>query len=157
MSATNKTPNLDLPQWVQGDEIEREDFNDVMEIIDSMLPEMRSNANGTWVRFPTGLQLCWHSVTLHGPDLSIVGTWEFPVPFAPWINTRRFANTSIVMGAKASDGFDGSGESIGAACRIDTASFTAMGATESTYRVYVHALASGRQSDIMLWAMGRWK
>lgn len=51
--------------------------------------EKGSNANGSYVRFADGSQLCWHSLVLGYLDvINMFGTWTYPAAFASTPNIQ---------------------------------------------------------------------
>lgn len=88
MSYQSTTPNLGLPQWVLSDGPQMSDFNGAFQDIDNFAGEKGaangiatldadgrltaaqtaittgSNANGTWIRFPDGTQICTKIITI---------------------------------------------------------------------------------------------
>ena len=59
----------------------------VQAILDSRIVEMGSNANGEYVRWENGLQICWHVATMVRDDDSNYPSrlrydWTFPASFA---------------------------------------------------------------------------
>ena len=66
MASASKTPNLNLPQWVGTEKPERTDFNAAFDAIDDHVAESAnkhikesgSNANGRYIKFDDGTQIC---------------------------------------------------------------------------------------------------
>src|SRR5690606_12670517 len=64
----------------------------VQAILGSRIVEMGSNANGQYVRWENGLQVCWHvlqSTSIASPVLST--SWTFPASFASTPVVLNFA------------------------------------------------------------------
>lgn len=51
--------------------------------------QSENNANGTYIRFADGTQICWGGVTCSG---SAHGTWTFPAPF---VSPPRVQGTAL--------------------------------------------------------------
>lgn len=69
MSYSDKTPNLNLPQWVGTEKPERTDFNAAFTAIDAAIGgiiESGSNANGNWIKFADGTMVCTIRKTITG-------------------------------------------------------------------------------------------
>ena len=73
MASTNKTPNYELPQWVETDEFKMADFNQAMADIDTNLNLVELNL---WkMIYPVG---CLFETTdsAFNPQTHFGGTWE---------------------------------------------------------------------------------
>ena len=109
-----------------------------------------SNANGEFVRFADGTQICWHSITRTGIDidtslggvfLSDVYTWNYPATFLGAVLISPFVKNVRQSGQSA-----------------NTDAF--IHASESTslmqYRHAAWAAQSGVNVRAVLYAIGRW-
>lgn len=100
--------------------------------------ESGSNANGSWIRFANGVQICWGSaiVTFSGAT-NAIGTISLPAPF---LTNSFFANFQVDGGA---NGFMSTGGPISA----------------SQIRVWVWARAGIYTGDRQLrwFAIGTWQ
>jgi hypothetical protein len=84
------------------------------------LVQYGSNANGSWIRFPNGLQICQHTITTGALNVAAGAifatadtTWTFPVAFASgqalsaygsdsvgtavWVSCGSYSSTSILV------------------------------------------------------------
>jgi hypothetical protein len=105
--------------------------------------ERGSNANGQYVRFADGTQICTHFVSVTGPNeasgqifISASNTWTFPAVF--W-NTPAFYANEV-----GGNGFTWAGLGAGAASNTGT-----------TFLLY-RSVAATVSSDVTLCAIGRW-
>lgn len=58
-------------------------LNDFAQVWSNRIVEMGSNANGTYVRWENGLQMCWIIFTgVLDPNAVLVDTWTHPAAFA---------------------------------------------------------------------------
>ena len=99
-----------------------------------------SNANGEFVRFADGTQICWQSVT---PDYAFTSTQEFPLP-------AQFASGSITCTtAAASSGSGGN--------KADFRSITVWGSTGQVFFLETDgSRAVSGATAIRMAAFGRW-
>lgn len=94
MASASKTPNLNLPQWVGTEKLERTDFNAAFDAIDTTvalhlaenaskhITESGSNDDGYYIKFDDGTQECWHTLSI--PYLNVnecLECWNYPVQF----------------------------------------------------------------------------
>ncbi len=160
MPSENKTPNLGLNQWQGNEYIKRQDFVEdnlkidtaVNEVDDAIkthqaestakhIKESGHNANGYYVRFDDGTQICRRDTTI---DLSIEGFQSggvFPAAFY----------TADIRPAVAWNSY---GLLAGGVAEILQKVF--LGATVNEWRVYTDGSGTGTQT-ISLLAIGRWK
>jgi len=91
--------------------------------------ECGSNANGSFVRFPGGLQLCYHYDTSSVTDTR---TWTYPAAF----NASTFPQATPIQGVSVPR----------------TVHFVTRGATSANYRVYDQSgNASNTNVSLMAW------
>jgi hypothetical protein len=117
--------------------------------------ESGNNANGSYTKFDDGTLICWNHFLMTTTSLSV--TWTFPEPFNPAWNNRRLSNRNIAGSIKISDAFDGSGEGLVATPNITGQNFMSNSNTNATIKVRINSLDPGRQVDVMVMAIGRWK
>lgn len=79
MASTDKTPNLNLPQWVASEKPERTDFNDAFSAIDTLLAQ---NTSGRFV-LPNGLKIAWGKKVLDYANINVAqSAIAFPFIFS---------------------------------------------------------------------------
>lgn len=107
-----------------------------------VMPTRGSNANGEWVRFPDGTQICWTSITVErSSSFELKNMWTLPVSFAN--NTYRLSG---MRGSGASSEYRGyalnfeekTGSSVTIFLSIPT------GTTSSGWNTRVDVMAIGR-------------
>ena len=155
MASASKTPNLNLPQWVGTEKPERTDFNAAFDAIDTTvashlaesaskhIKESGSNANGRYIKFDDGTQICWNTVS-------------FPATFTAWGSIFLFNyDTKITFpSAFISSPSLNATNSGGYAAMIARASRDATGITQLSL---VRGTISDQTYVIDYVAIGRWK
>ena len=124
-------------------------------VANKVMSESGSNENGKYVRFADGLQICWTNSYLNSPSRNFV--WTFPAAFHSAWTSRRTSNKHIFGTLKISMGFDGENESALFYPAITRQVFSTENYTKATIEIAVSSMEAGRQSDLMMLAIGRWK
>jgi hypothetical protein len=107
-----------------------------------------SNANGSFVRYADGTQLCWKRVTLaYVSTASLAATWTFPLAFsaAPVVVTTLLDEGTYGPGR----GSLGAGGADNPATTTDVALFQSRDPSGTNF-------AAGNTIDFYCMAMGRW-
>ncbi len=119
--------------------------------------ERGSNANGEYVRFADGTQICTHAIPLGSIVAAGGGTWDNPYRTAPdvnWTFPAAFANTPVVQGR----GIPPSGLGANPERRRNMPSIGRANAL-TLYQLHLVRLGSAPDADtfeIGLTAIGRW-
>lgn len=105
-------------------------------LLEALIGEVDSNANGSYHRFESGLQVCWRTIPFGSDD----PTWVFPAAFT----------TRPVILASAGRGSDANGAFV-------VVSDHGAETTAAQARLYRHPRNSTGNSTIFCMAVGRWK
>lgn len=107
--------------------------------------EYGSNSNGEWIRFESGVQICWRSAFTVSFDVAsrLAGTWTFP---------KNFIADASTIGIR--EGFHSSnpvnGSSVGIATGTSSAQIRLFAVNGTNF-------VSGNSAIVRLMAIGRWK
>jgi len=117
MASTDKTDLLKLPQWQDNDKLEMTDLNDAFEKVDTgltthkaenaqndvhdllsdgkIIEESGINANGEYVRFADGTQICTMNIIYDTTDNSSLTQYALPASFAlSYVGVSLFGSNS---------------------------------------------------------------
>jgi hypothetical protein len=121
-----------------------------------------TDSNGTAVRFPNGIQVCWHSVTLTrfgstSDRMTLVGGWQFPQAF----HSSGFPTAFVTLPMHTSGAFSNiSGANGGRSSIRSWGPSTNTSTTTMSISVFLDSGTVGATSEIsnvQIFAIGRWK
>lgn len=119
--------------------------------------EEGSNSNGKFVKFEDGTMICTHSVVVTS-GTSFNGTWTYPETFYVSTENRRTGNAEIQKFVNGTGEYDGETITNGRTVSNFYMRSPSSSSTSAEYNVtFSGAIAGGREADINLMAIGRWK
>ena len=168
MASASKTPNLNLPQWVETEKPERTDFNTAFDAIDDVIDggsatpfaampyvgtapiiESGSNTDGHWVKFADGTLIQWGKIIYTGSvsntALSAGGGYRTSAPGRTF--PTAFYDTNYTLFAN------------NLSTTVSIGTYASVG-TETAFSLGFYTVSSdgtSRERHAVWMAIGRWK